>query len=188
MSDLKYKIILSVIGFATVVVAVVGVTFAYFVSNSTAKGSGGSLNAVTTKLGEIDFGEEGESFVTATDIEPGWKEEKIITVSSTASDLGQVIDIVLKYTNTMPDLTLKVEQIDENGSDNVVVTTDNIGVHEEETTLNLVNITFPKSETDITYKFRVTLELPDTDENQNDNQGKTFEATVAAVYNKIVEE
>ena len=51
-------------------------------------------------------------------------------------------------------------------------------------TTTLVELTVPASDNTIKYNYTLTASFPDTNQNQNYDQGKTFEATLYA-DNKI---
>ncbi len=183
MNEKSFKVMLSILTIATVIVSVVGISFAYYVTTGSVLGSGGNLVTSTAKIGKIDFGEGGDSF-NVDNIAPGWKEEKDITISSTPSDIGQSVKVMLRYTNGMPDLTLKVDKTD--SIDGASVSSFTFGVSEEETEIELISVTFPKSSESITHTFKLTLELPEKDENQNANQGKVFDGTLYAKYDSVI--
>ena len=114
----KNMVLLTVIAVATLLVAVVGATFAYFTasitnnyndqgSNGTANISSGSVGSNTTVVAAVD-GQAG-SF-EATDVYPGHKEVAALKVT-VEGDTAQSIDITYSpTTNDFPDgsITLKV--------------------------------------------------------------------------------
>ena len=114
----KNMVLLTVIAVATLLVAVVGATFAYFTasiqndyngqgSNGSANISSGSVGSNTTVVAEVD-GQAG-SF-EATDVYPGHKEVAALKVT-VEGDTAQSIDITYSPTsNNFPDgsITLKV--------------------------------------------------------------------------------
>ena len=120
----KNMILLTVIAVATLLVAVVGATFAYFTasiqndyngqgSNGSANISSGSVGSNTTVVAEVD-GQAG-SF-EATDVYPGHKEVAALKVTVTGSS-AQKIDIT--YTpseNTFPDDNIVVKVYKSGGS------------------------------------------------------------------------
>ena len=128
----KNMVLLTVIAVATLLVAVVGATFAYFTasiqndyngqgSNGSANISSGSVGTNTTVVAEVD-GQAG-SF-EATDVYPGHKEVAALKVT-VEGDTAQSIDITYSPTsNNFPDgsITLKVykgtdsENIGEDGN------------------------------------------------------------------------
>ena len=114
----KNMVLLTVIAVATLLVAVVGATFAYFTAsiqndyngqenNGSANISSGSVGSNNTVVAEVD-GQAG-SF-EATDVYPGHKEVAALKVTVTG-DTAQSIDITYSpTTNDFPDgsITLKV--------------------------------------------------------------------------------
>ena len=84
MNDNKGQtIFLSVIGIATLLVAIIGATFAYF--TTTMNGSAANVGATTAKLGEVSYNANG---ITATDaVLPGWSANDTITLTMKPSDV-----------------------------------------------------------------------------------------------------
>ena len=123
----KNMVLLTVIAVATLLVAVVGATFAYFTasiqndyngqgSNGTANISSGSVGSNTTVVAEVD-GQAG-SF-EATDVYPGHKEVAALKVTVTG-DTAQSIDITYSPTsNNFPDGSITLKVYKGTGSENI---------------------------------------------------------------------
>lgn len=88
MNDNKGQtIFLSVIGIATLLVAIIGATFAYF--TTTMEGNAVNQNVTTATLGKTTFAAEA---ITANKVLPGWSETKTMTLTLTPGD--QDVDFV----------------------------------------------------------------------------------------------
>ncbi len=185
VKDKKYEIVLLLLTIGTVIATLIGVSFAYYAARINLIGEGGSVVGNTANVGEITF-DGGTDFQNTTDIEPGWEQEKTVTVKSTSSNLDRTILVKLDYENNMPDLELSVtlEGTDSDGNVTMGGSTD-LDTSGEAKSLVLATIHFPKSEKDVTYTFKVKMSFPLTDEDQNDNQGKTFDGTLYAEYESI---
>lgn len=162
-------IFLSVIGIATLLVAIIGATFAYFTTQM--KGDAANVSATSAKLGAVTFTADG---VTAdnTAILPGWTSgAKNVTVTLAKSDYDVTYSCTLDITaNPFTDMKLTV------GGDNAVagatkiLTTGTDSIKIAEGTLSKGN---GDSKT-TTY----TLDFPETGKNQDPQQGQVFTATV----------
>ena len=123
----KNMVLLTVIAVATLLVAVVGATFAYFTasiqndyngqgSNGSANISSGSVGSNTTVVAEVD-GQAG-SF-EATDVYPGHKEVAALKVT-VEGDTAQSIDITYSpTTNDFPDGSITLKVYKGTGSENI---------------------------------------------------------------------
>lgn len=75
-------IFLSVIGIATLLVAIIGATFAYF--TTTMSGNAADTNVTTAKLGGVKYEADG---ITASNVLPGWSDSDTVTLTMEASDV-----------------------------------------------------------------------------------------------------
>ena len=98
-------IFLSVIGIATLLVAIIGATFAYFTTSM--GGTQGTVKATTAKIGAASFTAQS---VSGTAVLPGWTSEaKTVTVELEPSDYDVKYTCTLNMTeNPLTDLTLTV--------------------------------------------------------------------------------
>lgn len=88
MNDNKGQtIFLSVIGIATLLVAIIGATFAYFTTQMS--GEAANTNVTTAKLGGVRYEAAG---ITGENVLPGWSDNDTITLTMDASDVD------VKYT------------------------------------------------------------------------------------------
>lgn len=105
--DKKNTVLLTVIAVATLLVAVVGATFAYFSAKVT------EVNKTETVLKSAELGITftGTQEITADSIQPGWTADKVFTVENT-SDYDMTFDInftnVVNNFSRVSDLTYSV--------------------------------------------------------------------------------
>lgn len=158
-------IFLSVIGIATLLVAIIGATFAYFTTSM--GGTQGTVNATTAKLGSSSFTAES---VSATAVLPGWTSEaKNVTVTLGESDVDVNYTCVLTMTaNPLTDLKLAVA-----GDGAVAAATKTLATGETETKIAEGTLKSGESKT-MTY----TLSFLETGVDQGTQQGKTIAGTV----------
>ncbi len=173
MKSRKHEIILVVLTIATVIVTVIGVTFAYFTAKMNTTGEP-VINVGSANVGVIKF-DGGADFKTATNIEPSWKETKTFTITSSASDATRPIKIKLMYTNTMPGLVASVTSETEGSGAVGEIELDSSG---EQKDIVIVDKSFPPSESETVITYSLTMELPETSVNQNESQGKKFDGTL----------
>lgn len=183
MNDKKYEIYLSVITIMTVLISVVGVSFAYFTGSM--NGIEGTVTATTASIGGVTF-DGGQDFsTTSTEIEPGWSATKTFSIEAAPSVVDQTIYVKLDYNNGFKDLELKVdgtvgEGDGTNGAKGQINLTKEMKTTDPKVTSTLVEITVPASNETIKYNYILTASFPDNDQNQNYDQGKVFDATLYA--------
>ena len=158
-------IFLSVIGIATLLVAIIGATFAYFTTSM--GGTQGTVNATTAKLGSSSFTAES---VEATAVLPGWTSEaKNVTVTLGESDVDVDYTCVLTMTaNPLTDLRLAVA-----GDNAVAAATKTLATGETETKIAEGTLKSGETKT-MTY----TLTFAETGEPQDSQQGATIAGVV----------
>ena len=157
-------IFLSVIGIATLLVAIIGATFAYFTTSM--GGTQGTVKATTAKLGSSSFTAES---VSATAVLPGWTSEaKNVTVTLGESDVDVDYTCVLTMTaNPLTDLKLAV------AGDNAVAATKTLATGQTETKIAEGTLKSGESKT-MTY----TLTFAETGTVQDSQQGATIDGVV----------
>ena len=96
--DKKNTVLLTVIAVETLLVAVVGATFAYFSANVTEN----NKTETTLKSAELGITFTGTQEITADGIMPGWNADKVFTVENT-SDYDMTFDI--NFTNSVNNFT-----------------------------------------------------------------------------------
>lgn len=161
-------IFLSVIGIATLLVAIIGATFAYFTTSM--GGTQGTVNATTAKIGAASFTAQS---VSGTAVLPGWTSEaKTVTVELEPSDYDVKYTCTLNMTeNPLTDLTLTVAGTN-------AQTTVNGKLKTGATNTVIASGTLAKSETKQTATMTYTLSFPETGADQGTQQGKTIAGTV----------
>lgn len=161
-------IFLSVIGIATLLVAIIGATFAYFTTSM--GGTQGTVKATTAKIGAASFTAES---VSGTAVLPGWTSEaKTVTVTLGPSDYDVKYTCTLDMTeNPLTDLTLTVAGTNAQTSVNGKL---KIGA----TKTVIASGTLAKSATEQTVSMTYTLSFPETGADQGTQQGKTIAGTV----------
>ena len=161
-------IFLSVIGIATLLVAIIGATFAYFTTSM--GGTQGTVKATTAKIGAASFTAQS---VSGTAVLPGWTSEaKTVTVELEPSDYDVKYTCTLNMTeNPLTDLTLTV-------SGTNAQTTVNGKLKTGATNTVIASGTLAKSATKQTATMTYTLSFPETGADQGTQQGKTIAGTV----------
>ena len=161
-------IFLSVIGIATLLVAIIGATFAYFTTSM--GGTQGTVSATTAKIGAADFTAQS---VSGTAVLPGWTSEaKTVTVNLGPSDYDVKYTCTLNMTkNPLTDLTLTVAGTNAQTSVNGKLETG-------ATNTVIASGTLAKSATKQTATMTYTLSFPETGADQNGQQGATIAGTV----------
>ena len=161
-------IFLSVIGIATLLVAIIGATFAYFTISM--GGTQGTVKATTAKIGAASFTAQS---VSGTAVLPGWTSEaKTVTVELEPSDYDVKYTCTLNMTeNPLTDLTLTVAGTN-------AQTTVNGKLKTGATNTVIASGTLAKSATKQTATMTYTLSFPETGADQGTQQGKTIAGTV----------
>lgn len=172
MEDKKRNVILSLFSIGIVIMIAVGLTFAYFSTSMT--GTAGITSVTTGTIGKITF-DGGADFQTSSEIEPPWTESKTFTITVAPSVVSQTIYVWMDYSNTVPELTFNVSNTSDGAVGDVVL--DTTGTTK---TVKLVEKTFEASTTTQVIEYTITITLPETGVNQNQNQGKSFSASMYA--------
>ena len=161
-------IFLSVIGIATLLVAIIGATFAYFTTSM--GGTQGTVKATTAKIGAASFTAQS---VSGTAVLPGWTSgAKNVTVTLGPSDYDVKYTCTLNMTeNPLTDLTLTVAGTN-------AQTTVNGKLKTGATNTVIASGTLAKSATKQTATMTYTLSFPETGADQGTQQGKTIAGTV----------
>ena len=162
-------IFLSVIGIATLLVAIIGATFAYFTTSM--GGTQGTVKATTAKIGAASFTAQS---VSGTAVLPGWTSDaKSVTVTLGPSDYDVKYTCTLDMTaNPLTDLTLTVAGTN-------AQTTVNGKLKTGATNTVIASGTLAKSATKQTATMTYTLSFPETGADQNAQQGATIAGTVS---------
>ena len=201
MQNKKPTVIMTLISIFNVLLVLAGIAFAYFTASMSGNNAMIGVQA-EENIGSIVFN-GGADLETSSDIEPGWSETKTITLTVPAAK-AQEMYIKLDYTNNMPELEYKFELTNimlgntNSGTSSSYVTNDysDNGLSITSTGTNF--ITFDSSNTPqtlvltevntgayngtITITYQLTLRLPETNVNQDQNQGKSF---VGSLYGEL---
>lgn len=213
--DKKNTVLLTVIAVATLLVAVVGATFAYFSAKVT------EVNKTETviKSAELGITFTGTQEITAESIEPGWSADKVFTVENT-SDYDMTFDInftktVNNFTRTN-DLTYSIAAeytASTNGDYTTSSTVKMVGASDlgvstatksdfsasgklpvDGSVSEVGEITYGENVVKVvrvfipahtTERFTMTVGYTYSDEDQNADQGKVFRTTVGITANGI---
>ncbi len=182
-------IFLSVIGVATLLVAIIGATFAYFSTTISSK-TDGNVNVGSAHLGSVKY---TAASLTGENILPGWKSgDKEVSVTLEKSDYDVSFTCSLVATS--------------NGLEGLKVTANTTGITNEQSagtltldttasgaghiistsidgseTVTLATGTLKANENEegVTLKFNYDVEFPENNDDQNNLQDKTLLATVS---------
>ncbi len=173
-------IFLSVIGIATLLVAIIGATFAYFTTTMT--GTQGNISVGSATLPKITYSADS---ITASDIYPGWSSgEKTATISVDDSGKGKfAYECTLNVTSNtkFKDLELTVTAgtgatIDAGVQSPKTISSEDgeEGVQE----IKLASGTIEATGSATSHTFTYKLDFKDTEIEQNEQQGGNIAATV----------
>jgi len=99
------SIFLSVVGIATLLVAIVGATFAYFSISVTGNDTASSIIVTTAKLGGVTFSGTTAG-IEVEDVYPGFTETKTFTISTDGTaDASATVDYIVNL-HTVTDATI----------------------------------------------------------------------------------
>lgn len=175
----KSTIFLTVIAIATLLVAVVGATFAFFSAQVTGNDSASSIYIKTAKLG-ITYN-EGNT-INDPAIRPGWTSNpaKTFTIENTG-DVAMTyhigwVNVVNTFGDTIDNVVGKPEELTYTMTcDNGVGAVTNVQVPTTTTADIKRDITIAAG---ATHRCSLTVSFADTSSDQNYNQGRTFSGTI----------
>lgn len=96
----KNTILLTVIAVATLLVAVVGATFAYFTANVTTTNADRNTTTVTTRTIASATMTLGNEITSATDVLPGYKSFRTLEIAGAGKEGDQKVTATIKLTPT----------------------------------------------------------------------------------------
>lgn len=170
-------IFLSVIGIATLLVAIIGATFAYFTTTM------GNKNAVTGSVTTASISAvtlAGTEF-EATDVMPGWaSDEQTFTISAATITGDATADYVCNIIKTGTGVSTDFQY---------AVTTGTAGTTYGEwaavptTSTEVAKGTLSASSKTHTYKAK--FQLVETNANQNEQQGQKYGASITCALTKV---
>lgn len=166
MSNNSRNIFLSVVGVATLLVAIAGATFAWFSSTMTNGSVGKNVSTVT--VGNINM---TNTLINLTGILPGAETgEKTFTVSgSPSAGVNIAYKCYIKYSGSVTDLQYKVT-----GADNSTY-----GSWTNITTSNAQIGSGTISSTNTSDAYKINVRMRETGTNQNSQQGTSSTVTVS---------
>lgn len=97
------SIFLSIVGVATLLVAIIGATFAYFSITVQGNENASSINVTTAVVGDVVFADGPE--INGENIYPNWEMTKRFTISNSTVGATDQIDYVIKLLVTANTLT-----------------------------------------------------------------------------------
>ncbi len=162
-------VLLTIIAVATLLVAVIGATFAYFSVTVTGNDTATSVIVKTAQLG-ISY-DSGQA-ITGENIIPGWTANKTFTVTNT----GEVdITYKVKWTNVTNDFA-NPEQLKYAVAGTVTTGNGTAGTKAEAQAPTAAGdiVTGIVIEPGAVHTYVLTMSFPDTSSDQNTNQNKTF--------------
>ena len=177
-------ILLTVIAIATLLVAVVGATFAYFTATVTGNEGASSVIVNTANLGTVTF-QDGSEEVKLENALPGASITRTFTISTdTKNSYGltygvQLVEISNGITNSELVYTLKGTKQTDNGG-TLIAGTEEESLQEDKTisnsgTMNLGSGVIKPTET---HKYTLIIKFKETGLDQNSNQNKLFSAKI----------
>ena len=164
----KQILLLSILGVTTLLVVIIGATYAYFTTSMT--GRNGTINTTTAKIGAASFTAES---VSIDKVLPGWTSgEKNVTVTLEPSDYDVKYTCTLKMTsNPLTDLTLTVAGTN-------ALTSVNGKLKSGVSDTIIASGTLKASQTKQSVSMTYTLSFQETGVDQNTQQGKTITGLV----------
>lgn len=180
MDDTKGQtIFLMIVGIATLLVAVVGATFAWFSIGTTNDENPSEMVMTTARLGKVVFKDGDE--INATNILPGKSFKKTFVVSQTDIEATEKIKYVIKLnikTNTLTPVAENqfVHSLTSTGNTNngTIINFENQVVPEETIILGTGELNGYE-----THTYEYTISFNESGLNQNAAQGKTFQGQLS---------
>lgn len=170
-------IFLSVIGIATLLVAIVGATFAWFSATVEGNDEASSITVQAAKIASVIF-DDGNT-VTMENALPGWSDSKTFTISRPAgATANQGFSATLTYTNTAGAAGSNIQDMyytltRQLGSGEVTTISTDVQLNSTSATVPLNSGTFTSSSQEI-YTYVITFEFKETGLDQNSQQGASF--------------
>ncbi len=170
------SIFLSIVGVATLLVAIVGATFAYFSITVQGNENANSIAVETATVGNVVFTDGNE--ISVGDIYPGWSASKTFTIANTQPNATGEISYMIQLDvaeNTLTAVAASQFVYSISGSSNhsgtVITLTDQVvPATLGKTTLSSAGVL---KGTD-THSYTFTIKFKETGGDQNAAQGKKF--------------
>lgn len=187
MNDNKGQtIFLSVIGIATLLVAIVGATFAWFSATvTTTDGASNSVIITTATLGTVTFSNGAE--INVNNIYPGWSDTKTVSVTSDSNATAAVPYVITLHiaANTFARQGGPTNQgyiqytYTASGNDASNALTTARPITETSGAIDIISGTLPAASS-VTHTYVITFTFPELSSDQNSQQGQTFSAWLDA--------
>lgn len=179
------SIFLSVVGIATLLVAIIGATFAYFSITVSGNETAQSVEITTAKLGNVTFDATGAG-ISITNVYPGWSESKTFTIQAASADATATIDYIVNLVVAAPGANETLLQ----GTD-FVYTLTSTDTDSSVPQSNPTETQMPGQGTNVlatgilngteTASYTFNVAFKETNTNQNAQQGKVYRAVVQVV-------
>jgi hypothetical protein len=178
----RQTIFMSIIGVATLLVAVIGATFAYFTIQVSGNNTASSIKITTADVAAVTF-TDGAA-ITVTNAYPGYTKSKTFTVKTTSGDSNSQIGYRIQLVTTTTTLSAAATNSKEfnyslsgtkSGSGTVATAVTKADMPKTNTTTTIGNGVLKGNETH-TYTF--TVELQERGSAQDYLQGKSFAAKI----------
>ena len=178
------SIFLSVVGIATLLVAIVGATFAYFSITAVGNENASSIHVTTAKLGDVVYSGNGGQ-INIENTYPGWHDQTSFTISTASGTTGTIqyqINLVVDN-GQLPTADTRSEFIyslsgnaTNNAAGTVIASLSNQKVPSTTTTLATGTIV-----NEDTHSYDLSFLLKETGSSQDDLQGKAFTGHIQIV-------
>ena len=178
----RQSLFLSIVGVATLLITVIGATFAYFTVQVTGNNAASSINVTTADVAAVTF-TDGPA-ITATGVYPGYSKAKTFTITSSSADSTGTVQYVIQLKTTVTTLSAASSTTGEvyyslsgtkTGSGTVATAVTKANAPKTNTTTQIGTGTLKGNETH-TYTF--TFGIEERGVAQDGLQGKQFKAII----------
>lgn len=171
-------LLLTVIGVATLLVSVIGATFAYFTANLT---GGEDATTITVGAGKLSIDYQGDAALTAENLEPEvntpamLKNFTITGNNTTTAIMPYTIELIIQESDFTDDaLSYSLESANTSGNGVVLPPIAETKLKTGAQTVPLGNAYFSGAVTDSIHTYVLKIFFQETFENQDQDKGKTF--------------
>ncbi len=188
------------IGVVSLLLAVVGITAAYFSVTVIGNNEASSIITNTVNLGNIIFTDGND--INVSNVYPGWSETKTFTVANTTEGANNEISYAIflyEETNTLTDaaytdFSYSLSGTSTNGGTTINITDEMVPYQDYDSNYEYIPSTILLSDEGVlngidTHTYNFTIELRESGEDQNEAQGKEFsgvlQVNVAADIGKL---
>lgn len=184
------SIFLSVVGIATLLVAIVGATFAYFSISVTGNDTASSINVTTARVGGVAFDGTGAG-VTVTNAYPGWTTTKQFTVAFDETqgtvDTGAEVQYQILLTSTEVGLSAAAAtkgdftySLTGTGTGSVASASGNMPTTTADVLLGTGTL-YGTNAASKSHSYSLTITLRESSTDQNELQGLSYRGTIQVV-------